>query len=51
MPEEVEEKATEEVEEKIPMESEDESKDETTSHELPGAPDLDSLMGDNDSED
>ena len=51
MPEEVEEKATEEVEEKIPMESEDESKDETTSHELPGPPDLDSLMGDNDSED
>ena len=51
MPEEVEEKATEEVEEKIPMESEGESKDETTSHELPGAPDLDSLMGDNDSED
>ncbi|MBT5285201.1 MAG: DUF2135 domain-containing protein [Euryarchaeota archaeon] len=51
MPEEVEEKVAEEVEEKIPMASEGESKDETTSHELPGAPDLDSLMGDNDSED
>ncbi len=50
-PEEVEEKAAEEAEEKISMESEDESNDEAPSHELPGAPDLDSLMGDDDSED
>jgi uncharacterized protein YfaP (DUF2135 family) len=49
--EEVEEKAAEEVEENVSMESEDESDDEAPSHELPGAPDLDSLMGDDDSED
>ena len=49
--EEVEEEVAEEVEEKISAASEDESNDETTSNQLPGAPDLDSLMGNNDSED
>ena len=41
----------EEVEEKASMDIEEESNDMTSTGELPGAPDLDLLMGDDDSED
>ncbi|WP_438994878.1 hypothetical protein [Poseidonia sp.] len=46
-----EEDVPEEVEEKASMDIEEESNDMTSSGELPGAPDLDLLMGDDDSED